>query len=154
MGNPKKTKKNLAVSLDALLGVPESVDRDGSAHSLDEAEVDRDDLHARMLDRLKEQAKPYWVAQKPLPPLLESALSQFKAASAKSSDPEALRIKATSRLSGILDAARSTLTGKELPELCAAFRNSSPERLKDDEETIAELERELFRELERERDGE
>jgi hypothetical protein len=154
MDDPKKTKKDLAASLDALLGVPESVDREGSAHSLDEAGIDREDLHARMLDRLKEHAKPYWIAQKPLPPLLESALSQFKATSTESSTPEALREKATSRLSGILDAARSALTGKELPEFCAAFRNSNPEGLKDDEETIAELEQELFRELKRERDGE
>lgn len=80
MGDPKKTKKDLTASLDALLGVPESVDQEATARSLDEAGVDREDLNSRMIDRLKEQAKPYWVAQKPLPPLLESALSQFKAA--------------------------------------------------------------------------
>src|SRR5580698_5562632 len=142
MDDQKKTKKDLAACLDALLGVPESVDQEATARSLDEAGVDREDLYSRMIDRLKEQAKPYWVAQKPLPPLLESALSQFKAAAAQSSAPEALRKKATSRLSGILAVARSPLTGKELPELCAAFRNSSPERLKDDKETIAELEKE------------
>jgi hypothetical protein len=153
MGDPKKATKDLAAGLDALVGVAQSVDQQASADSLNDAGIDREDLHARMLNRLKEEAKPYWIAQKPLPPLLEAALSQFKATAGKSAAPAALREKATSRLLGILDGARSTLTGKELPEFCAAFRNSSPERLEDDKETIADLERELFRELERERDG-
>jgi|ERR1017187_5594342 hypothetical protein len=153
MGDQKNTKKDVQASLDALLGVPESIDHSAAEASLRDAGVGVDDLHRQMLDRLKQEAKPYWTAQKPLPPLLEAALAQFKAATGQPTTIQGMKQKAQSQLSGILASARSTLAGRSLPEFSAAFRNAQSRGLEKDKETIVELEQELFRELQRERDG-
>ena len=62
---------------EAVFGGPEQISREEARELLRSAGIDADTIADAVYARLYKQAQEYWMAQKPLPPLLKKAIEDL-----------------------------------------------------------------------------
>ena len=136
----------------SIFGEPEDLDEDELDQILLAGGVDIEESRRRLYERLRVEAKPYWVAQKDLPTALKQALEEFRPATAPIRTIKELEKRAASNVRRILDAAKSVLAPLAPSEVAfsTSFRNAKEEISAQDRKTIDRLERELLESIESE----
>jgi hypothetical protein len=147
--------KRIDLFSDAIFGEPEELERQELDETLLANGVSIEATRLRVYERLRAEARPYWMAQKDLPPALKRALEEFRPDSAPVRSDKELGRRAESRIEHLLNFAVANLPptssiGREA--FSASFRNQKAEKSAKDQETIDRLEKELMDSLQQEED--
>lgn len=139
----------------SLFGEPEDLEKDELDEILLAGGVDIEASRNRLYERLRLEARSYWMEKKDLPPKLKQALEEFRPHTAPVRTAKELEKRAESNVGRILAAARSALPPLPAGKVAfsASFRNAKKEMGAQDQKTIDRLERELLESIESE-DGE
>ena len=120
-----------------LFGRPEEIDRTEAEDLLRSAGQDLDTLASDLYARLYKQAQEYWMAKKPLPPLLKSAIDELRPLTAPPRNEKDLASQAQAKIERTVEDARTfpTWTRLEAQEFRpSAYRNKGELSEKDKEE--------------------
>ncbi len=155
MKNKNRNERLNSVS-DALFGSPEELSGAEAAEDLKAAGVDREELCARMYERLCIEAKQYRLQDKQVPPLLRKALEDLRKRAGPPRTSEEMNDRADSKISKILEAVRAPLcqaTGEGGFAFSVSYRNKTVQPSKD-QQIIEKLEKRLTKDMEEEKEKE
>jgi hypothetical protein len=113
---------------DSLFGDAEEIDRGEAEELLRTAGLDPETIASEVYARLYRQAQEYWIANKPLPPLLKNAIDELRPLTAPPRNEKELGSQARTRMERKVEEARSfpVWTQSTTPEFRpSAYRNKS-----------------------------
>jgi hypothetical protein len=151
----KNRNERLNKISDALFGAPEELTDAEAAEDLEAAGIDREELCARMYERLCAEARDYRLKGKNVPPLLRKALDDLRKRAGPPRTAEEMNDRANSKISKILEAVRAPLshvTSEGQPAFSVSYRNKG-EQAAEDREIIEKLEKQLTKDMEKEKDN-
>ena len=91
---------------DAVFGGPEEISREEARELLRSAGIDADTIADAVYARLYKQAQEYWMAQKPLPPLLKKAIEDLRPPTASPRNEKEMATQAKARIERVLEQSR------------------------------------------------
>jgi hypothetical protein len=154
MKNKNRNERLNKIS-DALFGAPEELSNADAAEDLEVTGVDREELCARMYERLCAEAKEYRLDGKQVPPLLRKALEDLRKRAGPPRTSEEMNNRADSKISKLLEAVRVPLSqatvGRGLA-FSVSYRNKTDQPATD-QQIIERLEKRLTKEMEEEKDN-
>lgn len=154
MKNKNRNERLNEIS-DALFGAPEELGDADAAEDLETAGVDREELCARMYERLCAEAKDYRLNGKQVPLLLRKALEDLRKRAGPPRTSEEMNNRADSKIAKLFESIRlplSQATGEGVLAFSVSYRNKKEQPAKD-QQIIERLEKRLTKEMEEEKDN-
>ena len=136
----------------ALFGAPHELSAEEAAEDLEVAGINREELCARMYEKLCIVAREYRMRQEAVPHLLAKALEDLRKRVGPPRTKEEAERQADSTIAKLLDGVKAPLAtfGKSELVFNASFRNRASEQSLDDRRIIEELEKELAKDIDNE----
>jgi hypothetical protein len=91
---------------EAVFGGPEEITSEEARELLRSAGIDADAMANAVYARLYKQAQEYWMAQKPLPPLLKKAIEDLRPATAPPRSEKEMATQAKARIERVVERSR------------------------------------------------
>lgn len=151
----KNKDRNEALSQlsDALFGSAKDISSADAAEDLEAAGVNREELCARMYNKLCVVAREYRLRQEEVPPRLKKVLEDLRKVVGPPRTREEMDRRADSTISKLLDLVNTKIaSGAALAGLAfqASFRHKASEQPAEDRRIIESLEKELISDLKNE----
>jgi hypothetical protein len=146
----KKRNERLNQVSNALFGAPDDLSPTEAVEDLEIAGINREELCARMYEKLSAVAREYRMRQEEVPHLLRKALEDLRKKVGPPKTREEADHRADSTISKLLEAVNAPLSHAfGTPELVfnASFRNKASEQSAEDRKIIEELEKELANDI-------
>jgi hypothetical protein len=91
---------------EAVFGGPEEISREEACELLRSAGLDADTIADGVYARLYKQAQGYWMANKPLPPLLKRAIEDLRPSTAPPRNEKEMATQAKARIERVIERSR------------------------------------------------
>jgi hypothetical protein len=91
---------------EGLFGGAEEINHDEARDLLRTAGIDADRIADAVYARLYKRAQEYWMAQKPLPPLLKKAIEDLRPSTASPRNEKEMATQAKSRIERVVEESR------------------------------------------------
>jgi hypothetical protein len=91
---------------EAVFGGAEEIDREEARELVRAAGIDPDAMAGAVYARLYKQAQEYWMANKPLPPLLKKAIDDLRPSTAPPRNEKEMATQAKARVERVVEQAR------------------------------------------------
>jgi hypothetical protein len=108
---------------EAVFGGPEAISPDEARELLRAAGIDADTMADAVYARLYKQAQTYWMANKPLPPLLKKAIEDLRPSTASPRNEKEMATQARARVERVMEQSRHPHAGMQSTTL--EFRPSA-----------------------------
>jgi hypothetical protein len=130
---------------EAVFGGPEEISREEARELLRSAGIDADTIADAVYARLYKQAQEYWMAQKPLPPLLEKAIEDLRPSTASPRNEKEMATQAKARIERAVEQSRHPHTWMQstTPEFRPSAYRGKKKLSKKDESALDEIAKRL-----------
>jgi hypothetical protein len=130
---------------DSIFGNAEEIERDEAEETLRVAGLDPEAFANEIYARLYKQAQEYWMANKPLPPLLKIAIEQLRPMTAPPRNEDDLATQARARVEHTVERARSfpLWAGSTAQEFQATAYRNKGELTEKDKRTLDDITKRL-----------
>jgi hypothetical protein len=108
---------------EAVFGGPDEINRDEARELLRSAGMDADTIADAVYAKLYKQAQEYWMANKPLPPLLKKAIEDLRPSTTPPRNEKEMATQAKARIERVIQQSRHS--GLWMQSTTAEFRPSA-----------------------------
>jgi hypothetical protein len=123
---------------EAVFGGPEAINQEEARELLRSAGIDPDTMADAVYARLYKRAQGYWMANKPLPPLLKKAIEDLRPSTAPPRSEQEMTTQAKARIERVMEQSRLPQLWMQsaLPEFRPSAYRGRKKLSKKDESTL------------------